>query len=119
MKKKYYRVNVPAIISFDVAAESEEHAKRLAAAAVYTPVTSLLDDLTDDSERVFAQTNLALWSRGNDLSGDLDGSKVEIVDSGERSEEEINQMEAAAAELAHILGNDDEFSEAIMQSVSS
>jgi len=111
--KKYYRVNVPAHISFDVVAESEEQAKRLAAAAVYTPVTSLINELPDFAEQTFDEANLAVWSHGDCLSGRLDGSNVEIVDEGGRSDEELKSIEEAAAALAYMMGNDKEFAAAL------
>ena len=38
---KQYRISIPAIVNISVAAESEEQAKRLAAAATYTPDSPL------------------------------------------------------------------------------
>ncbi len=38
---KIYRVEVPAAVMISVPAESEDHAKRIAAAAVYTPTFAL------------------------------------------------------------------------------
>jgi hypothetical protein len=111
--KKYYRVNVPAHISFDVVAESEEQAKRIAAAAVHTPVTSLINDLPDFAEQTFAEANLAVWSHGDCLSGRLDGSHVEIVDHDKRSDEELKSIEEAVAALAYMMGNDTEFAAAL------
>jgi hypothetical protein len=40
-KMKQYRISIPAIVNISVAAESEEQAKRLAAAATYTPDSPL------------------------------------------------------------------------------
>jgi hypothetical protein len=106
--KQYYRVNVPAFIAFDVVAESEEQAKRIGAAAVYTPVLPINENCNID-----LPAYVCLWSAGENLSGNLDGSKVEVVDSGERSDDELKSIEETSAALAHALGNDEEFAAAL------
>ena len=106
--KQYYRVNVPAFIAFDVVAESEEQAKRIGAAAVYTPVLPINENCNID-----LPAYVCLWSAGENLSGDVDGSKVEVVDSGERSDDELKSIEETSAALAYALGNDKEFAAAL------
>jgi hypothetical protein len=109
--KKYYRVSVPAFINFDVAAESEDQAKRIAAATVYTPDSDLFRHLPlADVEDLSGQ--LSVWCKGENLSGHLDGHAVEIVDSGSRYLDDLLSIESNAARIARVLGNEAEYAAA-------
>ena len=111
--KKHYRVHVPAVIAIDVAAESEEQAKRIAAAAVYTPASNLLE--TTDAETIDAlhDAGVYIWSDGEGCSGVLDGSKAKVVDQQEATEEEIISLSDAVETLASLMGNEEELAAAL------
>ncbi len=114
--KKEYRVHISAVIALDVAAESEEQAKRIAAAAVYTPVFNLLE--TTDSKTIDALHNAGVyvWSDGEGCSGVLDGSKAEVVDQFDATEEQIVRLTNAVEKLASSMGNEAELEEALAYS---
>jgi hypothetical protein len=98
---KQYRISIPATVNISVAAESEEQAKRLAAAATYTP-TSGLTSLTYDSSNNLL--DVAVWVN-DEVSENPD--KCEIADTTEATDPEklLQQLEEFAADNA----NDEEF----------
>jgi len=111
--KKHYRVHVSAVIALDVAAESEEQAKRIAAAAVYTPASNLLESADAETLDTLHGAGVYIWSDGQGCSGLLDGSKAEIVDQNEATDEWIVPLTNAVEKLAALLGNENELAEAL------
>jgi len=111
--KKEYRVHVPAVIAIDVAAESEEQAKRIAAAAVYTPVSNLLESTDGETIDALHDAGVYIWSDGEGCSGVLDGSKAEVADEQEATDEQIISLTDAVEKLAALMGNENELAEAL------
>ena len=111
--KKHYRVHVPAVIAIDVAAESEEQAKRIAAAAVYTPVSNLIEYADAETIDALHDAGVYIWSDGEGCSGLLDGSKAEIVDQNEATDEWIVPLTNAVEKLASFMGNEEELAAAL------
>lgn len=111
--KKHYRVHVPAVIAIDVAAESEEQAKRIAAAAVYTPVSNLIEHTDTETIDALHDAGVYIWSDGEGCSGLLDGSKAEIVDQNEATDEWIVPLTNAVEKLASLMGNEAELEAAL------
>ena len=114
--KKQYRVNVPAVIAFDVVAESEEQAKRIAAAATYTPVEPMFIDGFDRSRRI----GLSIWAATYDqdgtiegIDGELTGKGVEIIDKNEIKGEEALLIDKVVREFAAFNGNEEELAAAL------
>lgn len=114
--KKQYRVHVPAVIAIDVAAESEEQAKRIAAAAVYTPVSNLIEHADTETIDALHDAGVYIWSDGEGCSGLLDGSKAEIVDQNEATDEWIVPLTNAVEKLASLMGNEAELEAALAYS---
>jgi|688.fasta_scaffold347139_3 hypothetical protein len=111
--KKEYRVHIPAVIALDVAAESEEQAKRIAAAAVYTPVSNLLESTDGETIDALHGAGVYIWSDGEGCSGVLDGSKAEVADEQEATDEQIISLTDAVEKLAALMGNENELAEAL------
>jgi hypothetical protein len=111
--KKHYRVHVPAVIAIDVAAESEEQAKRIAVAAVYTPASNLIENTDAETIDALHDAGVYIWSDGLGCSGVLDGSKAEIVDQNEATDEWIIPLTNAVEKLAALMGNEEELAAAL------
>lgn len=111
--KKHYRVHVPAVIAIDVAAESEEQAKRIAAAAVYTPVSNLIENTDAETIDALHDAGVYIWSDGEGCSGVLDGSKSQIVDQNEATDEWLVPLTNAVEKLASLMGNEAELAAAL------
>lgn len=114
--KKEYRVHVPAVIALDVAAESEEQAKRIAAAAVYTPASNLIESTDAETIDALHGAGVYVWSDGEGCSGVLDGSRAEVVDQQEATEEQIIRLTKAIEQLALLMGNEAELEDALASS---
>ena len=118
--KKQYRVNVPAVIAFDVMAESEEQAKRIAAAATYTPVEPIRPEEWREWDSAEIPANFCIWAATYDtdgtiarIDGDLSGSAVDILDRRSVSGDEASAVETATEAIAESLGNEDELAAAL------
>ena len=114
--KKEYRVHISAVIALDVAADSEEQAKRIAAAAVYTPASNLLERTDGETIDALHDAGVYIWSDGEGCSGVLDGSKAEVVDQFDATEEQIIRLTNAVEKLASFMGNEEELKAALASS---
>ena len=118
--KKQYRVNVPAVIAFDVVAESEEQAKRIAAAATYTPVEPIRPEEWREWDSAEIPANFCIWAaiyntNGtiDTLDGDPSGCAVDVLDRTVVSDDEAFAVESAVKSIAESLGNRDELAAAL------
>ena len=119
--KKQYRVHVPAVIAFDVVAESEEQAKRIAAAATYTPVEPIRPEEWREWDSADIPANLCIWAATydtdgtiNKIDGDLSGCAVDILDSSKvTDDDEAFAVESAVKSIAQSLGNEEELAAAL------
>lgn len=118
--KKQYRVNVPAVIAFDVVAESAEQAKRIAAAATYTPVEPIRPEEWREWDSAEIPANFCIWAATydtdgtiNKLDGDLSGCAVDILDRTSVSDDEAFAVESAVKSIAQSLGNEAELEAAL------
>lgn len=102
---KQYRVSVPAVVNFSVAANSKEEAKQIAAAMVNSPDSALFDptDNIPDGPAWF-QVWVDLWDsakQGCDLSA------VTVLDSFEESDSTVAEMVSMAKRQAFYAGGDE------------
>ena len=120
--KKQYRVNVPAVIAFYVAAESEEQAKRIAAAACYTPVEPMFTNGTWENHGFESAhvIGLTVWAATYDkdgtiggIDGELTGAAVEVIDVNAPTEDEILDLEQGVREFAAFNSNEAELEAAL------
>lgn len=117
--KRQYRVNVPAVIAFDVVAESEEQAKRIAAAATYTPVEPIRPEEWREWDSAEIPANFCIWSatydtgKINKIDGDLSGCAVEVLARTDVSDDEAFAIESAVKSIAQSLGNEAELEAAL------
>jgi hypothetical protein len=108
MKKKY-RVYVPTTLCFDVVAESQAQARRIAAAASYTPVEPLevrWPDGSFDTDSI----NISLWSIGRE---GLAGNNIELHEQGGELNTPIEQIEGGVRDFAELHGNENELAAAL------
>lgn len=118
--KKQYRVNVPAVIAFDVVAESAEQAKRIAAAATYTPVEPIRPEEWREWDSAEIPANFCIWAaiystNGtiDTLDGDPSGCAVDVLDRSDVSDDEAFAVESAVKSIAQSLGNEAELEAAL------
>lgn len=102
---KEYRISIPATINISVAAESEEQAKRLAAAATYTPDSGLVNLTYDSSNNLL---DIAVWVN-DEVSETPD--KCEIINTTEATDPE--KLRQQLEEFALDNANDEEFYKAL------
>ena len=98
---KQYRISIPATVNISVAAESEEQAKRLAAAATYTPDSGLASLTYDSSNNLL---DVAVWVN-DEVSENPD--KCEIINTTEATDPE--KLRQQLEEFALDNANDEEF----------
>lgn len=98
---KQYRISIPATINISVAAESEEQAKRLAAAATYTPDSGLLIRTYDSSNYLL---DVAVWVNDEVFQNP---DKCEITNTTEATDPENLRLQLE--EFALDNANDKEF----------
>lgn len=108
MKKKY-RVYIPTTLCFDVAAESQAQARRIAAAAAYTPVEPLETQWPDGSFDPDS-IDVRLWSV--ERSG-LTGDNIELQELGDECNTPIEQIEGGVRDFAELHGNEHELAAAL------
>lgn len=106
---KTYRVSVPAVVNFTVAANSKEEAKQIAAAMANSPDSALFDptDNIPDGPAWF-QVWVDLWDSAKQA---CDLSAVTVLDSYEEPENIVTEMVSMAKRQAFYAGGDKDLPE--------